>query len=158
MRIIIEGADGVGKTTLVNKLAERYNLGVIHCHSKDPNDLDFYYQLLRKNEVIYDRHLIGEMVYPKIFGRPQKLKEYELEYLLAKSDDLGVSIIILTAGINDIEKRLFEKDEFECVLNNIEDINNNFLKLAGKYNIPVINTSNYSIEEVFEKARSIIDE
>ena len=158
MRIIIEGADGVGKTTLVNKLAEQYNLGVIHCHSKDPNDLDFYYQLLRKNDVIYDRHLIGEMIYPKIFGRPQKLKDYELEYLLAKCDDLGVIIIILTAEMDDIKKRLSKKDEFKCVLSNIEDINDNFLKLAGKYNIPVINTSDYSIEEVFNKARSIINE
>lgn len=155
MRIIIEGCDGTGKTTLVDSLVKEFNLGKIHISNKDPNDLDFYYQFLRKDDVIFDRNLIGEMIYPKIFNRPQKLKEYELDYLIAKAKELGIYIIILTAAIDTINFRL-KQNEFSVVKKNIEYINNEFLKYAGKYNIPVINTSKYGINDTLEEAKCII--
>lgn len=155
MRIIIEGCDGTGKTTLVNGLAKEFNLGKIHISNKDPNDLDFYYQFLRKDDVIFDRNLIGEMIYPKIFNRPQKLKEYELDYLIAKAKELDIKIIVLTAAIDTINFRL-KQDEFSVVRKNIDYINNEFLKYAGKYNIPVINTSKNNIDKTLEEAKCII--
>ncbi len=155
MRIIIEGCDGTGKTTLVDGLAKEYNLGKIHISNKDPNDLDFYYQFLRKDDVIFDRNLIGEMIYPKIFNRPQKLKEYELDYLMAKAKELDIKIIVLTAAIDTINFRL-KQDEFSVVRKNIKTINDQFLKYAGKYNIPVINTSKNNINETLEEAKCII--
>lgn len=155
MRIIIEGCDGTGKTTLVDGLAKEFNLGKIHISNKDPNDLDFYYQFLRKDDVIFDRNLIGEMIYPKIFNRPQKLKEYELDYLIAKAKELDIKIIVLTAAIDTINFRL-KQDEFSVVRKNLDYINNEFLKYAGKYNIPVINTSKYGTDETLEEAKCII--
>lgn len=155
MRIIIEGCDGTGKTTLVNGLAKEFNLGKIHISNKDPNDLDFYYQFLRKDDVIFDRNLIGEMIYPNIFNRPQKLKEYELDYLMAKAKELNIHIIILTAAIDTINFRL-KQDEFSVVRKNLDFIDNEFLKYAGKYNIPVINTSKHGIDETLEEAKCII--
>lgn len=151
MRIIIEGADGTGKTTLAEQLANEFGLGLMHISNKDPNDLDFYYQLLRKDDVVYDRNLIGEMIYPKIFNRPGKLKEYELDYLMAKAEDLGFKIFVLTADDETLIKRLSQKEEFNCVKDNISRINEDFLKYAGKYNLPVINTSKLGIERTMNE-------
>lgn len=156
MRIIIEGADGTGKTTLAKQLADEFDLGLMHISNKDPNDLDFYYQLLRKDDVVYDRNLIGEMIYPKIFNRPGKLKEYELDYLMAKADDLGFKIFVLTAHDETLLNRLNRKEEFNCVKDNISAINGDFLKYAGKYNLPVINTSKYGMDETFKEVKNCI--
>lgn len=48
MKIILEGADGTGKTTLAKILAERYGLDICHCTQDDPNDFIFYQQSIRK--------------------------------------------------------------------------------------------------------------
>ena len=95
------------------------------------------------------------MIYPKIFNRPQKLKEYELDYLIAKAKELNIKIIVLTAAIDTINFRL-KQDEFSVVRKNIKIINDQFLKYAGKYNIPVINTSKNNIDETLEEAKCII--
>lgn len=133
MRIIIEGADGVGKSTIAKKIAEKFNLSLVHCTNKDPRDLNFYYQSLRKDNVIYDRSFLSEMIYPKIFNRPQKLKEYEFQYLLEKAKDLNIKILI----INNYDFKL-KNFEDEVIKNNINLIKDDYLKLAGKYNIPIV--------------------
>lgn len=133
MRIIIEGADGVGKSTIAKKIAEKFNLSLVHFTNKDPRDLNFYYQSLRKNNVVYDRSFLSEMIYPKIFNRPGKLKEYEFQYLLEKAKELDIKIIIINNY--DFELKKFEEN---VIKNNIESIKNDYLTLAGKYNLPVI--------------------
>lgn len=133
MRIIIEGADGVGKTTIAEKIAEKFNLSLVHFTNKDPRDLNFYYQSLRKNNVVYDRSFLSEMIYPKIFNRPQKLKKYEFEYLLEKAKELEIKIIILNNdnyGLKDSEDKVIK--------NNINKIKDDYLKLGGKYSIPIV--------------------
>lgn len=133
MRIIIEGADGVGKSTIAKKIAEKFNLSLVHFTNKDPRDLDFYYQSLRKNNVVYDRNFLSEMIYPKIFNRPEKLKEYEFQYLLEKAKELDIKIIIINNY--DFELKNFEES---VIKNNIELIKGDYLTLAGKYNLPVV--------------------
>lgn len=133
MRIIIEGADGVGKSTIAKKIAEKFNLSLVHFTNKDPRDLNFYYQSLRKNNVVYDRSFLSEMIYPKIFNRPEKLKEYEFQYLLEKAKELDIKIFIINNY--DFELKNFEES---VIKNNIELIKDDYLTLAGKYNLPVV--------------------
>ena len=38
MKIILEGCDGTGKTTLAKLLAEKYGLDICHCTAEDPKD------------------------------------------------------------------------------------------------------------------------
>lgn len=133
MRIIIEGADGVGKTTIAEKIADKFNLSLVHFTNKDPRDLNFYYQSLRKNNVVYDRNFLSEMIYPKIFNRPEKLKKYEFEYLLEKAKELEIRIIILN---NDLYS--LKDSEDEVIKNNINKIKDDYLKLGGKYSIPIV--------------------
>ena len=49
MKVILEGCDGTGKTTLAKLLAERYGLDICHCTQYDPADYDFYSHTMRKN-------------------------------------------------------------------------------------------------------------
>ena len=140
--IIIEGADGTGKTTLAKHLAAKYDIDICHCTAEDPADYDFYLQTSRKKNVIWDRHTIGELIYPTVFNRQPKISTEDARLLLAYAREYGASIFVLTADIQDIKWRLKERGN-ECaeVLEKIEWINERFLFFADQFHIPVINTS-----------------
>lgn len=150
MEIIIEGCDGVGKTTLVNKLKKHYNIDSMHITSKDPNNYKFYKQLLLKKQVVYDRHFIGEMIYPSIFDRKQKLNNKQFKKLLACCNKNKVKILILTTDVDTILERLNERgNEHEKIIDNIEIINSLFLRYSQMYNIKVIDTTKINMRELY---------
>lgn len=151
MKIIIEGSDGTGKTTLSKFLAKELDLQFLKLNNNDPRDLNFYSELLRKDDIVYDRQFISEFIYPKYFNRPQKLKEYEFEYLIKKSKDLDVIIIILTNDLKTIKSRL-KNNEYPFITKNIENINDDYMKIAGKYELKVFN--NKSKEEILSWIKS----
>lgn len=51
MRIVLEGVDGAGKTTLAKILAQKYGLDICHCTQYDAADYAFYRQTLRKRRL-----------------------------------------------------------------------------------------------------------
>jgi len=78
-RIIIEGADQQGKTTLVNALSKRLGWNIIKFDKPDGN-FDFFHDYKFKIKTISDRNYLSELVYSKINGfshRVTKLKELE---------------------------------------------------------------------------------
>jgi thymidylate kinase len=156
MKIIIEGADGTGKTTLSQKLLKHYNIkSYVHVNREDPNDYDFYKQTMKKTSVLFDRHFIGEMIYPKIFNRKQNLNTLTFEMLLEQSKKEQVKIIILYTDNFTLEERIIQKseshEEFEEVIQNILEINRQFLEIAAKYHIEIIDTSKVSFKDICEK-------
>jgi thymidylate kinase len=154
MKIIIEGADGTGKTTLCKKLAEKYKLEYRHVTQKDPNTFDFYSKTMENNNVIYDRHLVGEMIYPNVFKRKANFKQKEFSKLLKIAKKEKVVIIILYASFHTIYKRLTERgNELSLIIDQINHINNEFVRLAHTYNIHLINT----LETPFEKICEVIE-
>lgn len=157
MRIIIEGADGTGKSTLVNKLKERYKTDTLHITNLDPNDFEFYKQSLRKSNIIYDRNLLGEMVYPSIFGRSGNLEWYELSYLLSLALENNFKIIVLTASNETLNDRLSRKFEYETVINNINKINGAFIDIAERFEIKILNTDDLNEDELEQAAIAYIE-
>lgn len=151
MRIILEGADGTGKTTLANILAFKYGLDICHCTQYDPADYDFYRQSVRKNNVIWDRHTIGELIYPEVFNRKQQIATEDARLVLGYAKNLKTKIFILTEDLLVIQRRLLERGgEDSRIFDNIEKINNQFLFYANQFNIPVINTSKMTLDEIFK--------
>ena len=133
MRIIIEGADGTGKSTVSNYLKEKYNLEYIHVNGNDPNTFEWYMDLLEKNNVIFDRHFIGEMIYPYIFDRKCNLSQEQFDILLKKTKELNYNIIIMTEKDNVILKRLHDRlNEDESVIKTLKIVNKIFRVIARR--------------------------
>ena len=149
MKIIIEGCDGTGKTTLAKTLAEMYQLDVVHMTNRDSNTFNFYREALGKEDVVWDRNLIGEIVYPKVFNRQSNIDEIDLEFLIKRAKASGVIFLILTTDMEEIKRRIIERGgEYESVIENLEFINTTFCEIATKYNLPLIDTSKVSVSEI----------
>ena len=149
MRIIIEGCDGTGKTTLAKKLAKKYDLDYMHFRNTDPTDKTFYVQSLRKESFVYDRNFISEIVYPKVFNRKPKINRRGINDIYFYCSKIDVYIIIMTNTPETIFNRLKARDtkrssdklEPDCVYKNITFIDDAFIReyaIAKKYNCKVI--------------------
>lgn len=157
MKIVIEGCDGVGKTSIAKILAEKYGCDIVHMTSQDPGDYEFYKQSLRKENVIYDRNVLGEMVYPHVFNRQKKLAGVELREILHhfKKD---VYFFVLTADPETIRLRLSRRgNEASEILESIDYINAKFKTLVYEYKLSEIDTTQMKIEDVANKIIEIIE-
>lgn len=152
MKIILEGCDGTGKTTLAKILAERYGLDICHCTQNDPGDYEFYRQTLRKENVIWDRHTLGELIYPNVFARKPKIGVEDARLLMAYAREADVRTFVLTADLSTIRKRIVEReaDEAPAIVENLKEIDTWFRFYAQQFHVPIINTSEMSLSEIFE--------
>ena len=149
-RIILEGPDGAGKTTLANILAYKYGLDICHCTAKDPNDFAFYKESVRKDNIVWDRHTIGELIYPKIFDRKQNIATEDARIVLWNAKQLGAKIFVLTEDSLLLQKRLLIRGgEDPRIFDNIDYINQQFIFYAKQYNLPVIKTSEMTLYDIF---------
>lgn len=157
MKIVIEGCDGTGKTTLATKLAEAYHLDICHVTNRDSNTFAFYQELIGKEDIVWDRNMIGEIIYPRVFNRKANLDDLDLEYLLKRGQSTGMKFIVLTASNEEIRARLNSRGEpHQCVLDNIEFINDNFIHLARKHHLCLIDTTGKTFKEIFDEANKYI--
>ena len=151
MKIIIEGADGTGKTTLARILANEYGLDYCHCTASDPADYSFYLNTARKDNAVWDRHTIGELIYPEVFDRPCKISIEDARLVLAHAREQGTKIFVLTTQIDVIKDRLNKRGgEHEKILEKIEFINDRFAFYANEFNIPLIDTSTLTLGQIFD--------
>lgn len=151
MKIILEGCDGTGKTTLAKVLADRYHLDICHCTSEDPKDFDFYKQTARKENVIWDRHTIGELIYPKVFDRRPQISPEDARIILGIAREHNGKVIVLTAEDEIIKQRLSARNipEDSRIIENISYINEQFKFFADYFKVHLIDTSKITLEEIF---------
>lgn len=148
MKIILEGCDGTGKTTLAKKLQERYGIDYVHINRQDPTSYEFYSQTLGKTDIIWDRHFVGEMIYPTVFKRKPNLRMADFENLLAKAKEQNIVILILTAGEEQLIASSKKRPEYEEVVKNLITINGQFIAIADIYQIPLINVFEMTFDEI----------
>lgn len=150
MRIILEGCDGTGKSTLARLLADKYKLDLCHCTQSDPGDFEFYKQTARKDNVVWDRHTIGELIYPDVFGRKQKLSPEDARIVIYRARQAGAKIFVLTADMKDIKRRLVDRGtEDWAILSKLEWIDERFRYFADMFGVPVIDTTKMTLQEIF---------
>lgn len=154
VKIIIDGCDFTGKTTLINALRIYFTsdkLSYLHFSYNDRRDYEFYNTILDKKNFIADRHFLDEAIYPEVFNRVSCLSENEFETLINKCKNENIKIIILTCSNEELEKRSKQRgNEEEEVLNNLIHINNKFIELAKQYNLQVFDTTINSLSDIME--------
>lgn len=160
MRIILEGPDGAGKTTIVNKLAKDFNLEIQHVSGRDPNNFDWYIETFKKDNVVFDRHFIGELIYPKVFFREQRLAYTEAQTLFNYAKEHNIIIIIITANEDDILRRFSEREELEDprIIEHLTWTIQQFKTCARDEGLPIFNTSEASEENNYKKIKQYIEE
>ena len=152
MKIILEGVDGAGKTTLAKILADKYGLDICHCTQHDASDYDFYRQTLRKENAVWDRHTIGELIYPKVFGRKQNIGTEDARLILHYAKQEGVKVLVLTADMPTLLTRLISRtapSEHPLIMENLDYIDHEFRFYADQYDVPVIDTSKMTLTDIF---------
>lgn len=113
MNVILEGPEAVGKTTLAEKLRDKFNMTIVHSTSSTRNDLGYHLDLLdyRKNTV-FDRFHVGETVYPIVYKRDPKIKDDEFKIIEKRiMDNNDIFIIFYTSDLSIVNERLIERGE-----------------------------------------------
>lgn len=131
MKIILEGPDGIGKSTLADYISKKYDHYIIHSTSQTENTLEYHNKLLSGNNVILDRANLGEIVYPIIYNREPKMSWIEqMTFMLTFK---GIYIIFYASDFNDLKERLHNRGDTEEILKNARLINNLYKLLADMF-------------------------
>lgn len=97
-KIIIDGLDAAGKSTLAKQIAEEFNFDVVRETVDTPNNMKWYSEKYKKPNTVHDRSFLCEKVFPIVFGRKAKITANETKELIAQIKRDNVMVII---GLND---------------------------------------------------------
>ena len=112
MLIVLEGVDGVGKTTLATLLSKTLNAGIVHATRDTPNTWAWFSELMdlaKSRNLILDRAFWGQFVYQEPDDR--KLTHEQLHDLEHRLHQEGGHLIYVTANDADIWSRLNKRQE-----------------------------------------------
>lgn len=161
MIYILEGPDGVGKTTLANAIAEKTKGHVLHCSwSKDWNmeeyfetvmdaakELDFY------QDVVIDRWAPSEYVYGHVFRGGPSFDVFD--FIKDQTQDTEVTWV-MCRNDNAVLNHLKNKEKREEMFEDMTDVVANFMLFANDtpelkwidYNFNKIRTEDWVDEHI----------
>lgn len=162
--IIIEGIDGVGKTTLVYYLE---TLGFKKYHFdydiKNLDSLSKYMKilLLEDDYIVLDRSFISEMVYGPVIRGISKLSIEAYTNLLISYKNADAKIIYLTAPKEVLlQRRNNDKKDYEIIKYYYDELNkkyNEIMEYSSKFiDITTINTYVENIEQVRNHVKKLV--
>ena len=169
--IILEGADGTGKTTLANRLKDSLDFPIIKAFQNTNEDLlkelkiptnsyheDFYFleywDQLGRPDCVLDRSIISGFIYERQYKFKAAIAlNYWLSRLLPYKDD--IYIVFLEAEVETIIERDKEWEGLEHQLHDIINSNRAILdRLNGLlYKTIVLNSSKLSPEVMERKVK-----
>lgn len=161
LHIIIEGADGTGKSTVVQLLSRKYNLPIIKMpvpqdkvRTAQIEELSeiFNKTLVQFHEVdfICDRALLSSIVYSKLLNRT-----YNLNYINNVEQILDPVIIVMTASV-DGNNRPFREDDIYSP-EEINKVDMEYVTLAQLKKYPLVYVSGKPLVKVVDEAITIIE-
>lgn len=119
MIVILEGTDGVGKTTFAHRLANR--MGAKYVHSGPPTAetwIDEYINPLLSSgrPIVLDRWHLGEIVWPFLWDRPSLFSGIEeFEICCEKLASLGAFLGVIVRDDDGIVETLTERGEDDTI-------------------------------------------
>ena len=141
MHVIIEGPDGIGKTTLANYIQDKYDLEIIHNDASVENTLA-YYQSLCDGDKVIDRANLSELVYSIIYGRePRMTVDDQIDFF---DEYTGIYIICYASDYNDLKSRFNTRGDTVEVSENLRKINELYMILATL--LPKLFTNVYALD------------
>ena len=124
MRLILEGPDCAGKSTMAKELAERLQRDIIKSTYYGPNTYDDYITRLACDHVVIDRCWISELIYAKYFGRNPKIHPNTCKNLTEFCEYRHIPIVVMLPPIDVIIQRMLVRgdDFYSTVSPNIQSI------------------------------------
>ena len=125
MLVVLEGCDGVGKSTVARSLAKVLDARIVHCTINTPNDYKFFKEIIdasRDRNIIADRFCYGQFVYQTPGER--KLSWSELTQLELDMLEAGAKVIHVKAPVEEVQNRLNLRQEKTSLP--VEEIMNRF--------------------------------
>lgn len=152
IRIIIDGNDGIGKTTLAKRIGQ--DLGIdsyIHLSYNDPRSFGFYNEIIKKDNVVFDRSFMDEVIYSSVLERDCTLSRAQVEYLHAQLKELGVIVIIAHT-----KNKIYSEDEFVGIVSSERRIDTYFSDLAFKYGYIYYDTHNDNYDDLLNRVKEYL--
>lgn len=159
-RILIDGVDGCGKTTIAELLSKKLKIPII----KMPNMKEYFgkgtteefSKLFNETIVqfkqygfIMDRGFTSSLVYSQVYGRP-----VDISYIDKLEKDLDAKVVILTA----LPEVFLKRKPFDEIITSQKriEINEEYLNVAQERGYPAINTSNLTPEQVLKEVLKVL--
>lgn len=157
MRIIIEGCDGTGKTSVVEKLANRLHCDIIRLTHDGDGTIRKYMEVMVPDNMVHDRCFISELIYPKYFGRKPKFDDTVEDTLFDLLDSYGCKVFILTASESELKKRLEARgDEYIKDFELVKNINRDYVTLSDSCLFPLVDTTGKTVDEIVNEIERMI--
>ena len=160
MNIILEGCDGVGKSTLAEVIAHRVGADVVHLTRHSPCDVkSCMSRIVSAVPYVMDRSYISEVVYSKVFGRTCALKEADIKELQFNSSVHKVLEIILICDKDELLQRLkVRNNEGPEIMDNIMCIQDAYIEYAREEGVLLVNVTGKTVDELADQIIRIYKE
>ena len=117
MRLILEGPDCAGKSTMAKELAERLKLDIIKSTYYGPKNISAYRERLACQDVVIDRCWISEVIYSKYFFHHSEVDDFTDRMLCDICVKQNIPIVVMLPPIDVIIQRMIERgDDFYSVV------------------------------------------
>lgn len=138
--IVLEGCDGVGKTTIARNLAAMTGASIVHCTKNTANNWSFFADIIAASnnmDIIADRFMYGQFVYQTEEERKecgwltqQQLNDLELQLIKR-----GGRVFFVRAKESIVIKRLEDRDEHIIGGLSVDEVSDRFLKVFTKISL-----------------------
>lgn len=160
MNIILEGCDGVGKSTLAEAIAHRIGADVVHLTRYSPCDVkSCMSRIVSSVPYVMDRSYISELVYSKVFNRTCALSEADVTELRYNISLHNVLEIILVCDKTELTRRLVARNnEGPEIMDNVLHIQDAYVRYAADNGVLIIAVENSTVDELADKIINIYKE
>ena len=157
MRILIDGVDGAGKTSVCEKLANKLGCNIVRLTHNGDRSFRAYLESMIPDNMVHDRTFMSEIIYPRYFGRESRLNLDNIEALFNLIKEYDAKVFILTASHEELLKRLeIRGDEFLDDFEKVKFIDLAYFEMSVKHNFVLIDTTNKSVDEIVEEIGGLI--